>query len=108
MSWDQRPSSEIQMGNGTLLATFDSCGELEQFFAPNIDALASRLGAFQTQVVLPAGNGSSSNGTPELIPIRHDLFDIRLRLETGCQVLQAEYHHRYRPLKLKRKIAIHP
>lgn len=106
MAWDQRPPSEIQMGNGTLLATFDSCGEVEQLFAPNIDALQCKVGSFQTSVVLPSGQGDP--GQREIIPLRHDSFDIRLKLEIGSQILHAEYRHRHRPLHLLRKLALHP
>lgn len=105
MTWDQRPPSEIQMGNGTLLATFDTCGEIEQVFAPHIDALQSRLGAFQTSVLLPV---DSHERVPELIPICHEEFEIRLNLETGSQILNAQYYHKHRPLRLHRKIAMHP
>src|SRR3954447_26036385 len=102
MGWENRPPSEIQMGNGTLLATFDSVGEIEQLFAPNIDALQSRVGAFQTSVVIPVHPGSQNGGVPEIIPIRGDIFDIRLQLGHGSQVLEVEYKHRSRPLRLRR------
>jgi hypothetical protein len=108
MGWENRPPSEIQMGNGTLLATFDSCGEVEQLFAPNIDALQSRVGGFQTSVVISGNSGDGNSGAPELIPIRSESFDIRLQLNHGSQVLQVEYQHRSRPLRLTRKLALHP
>src|SRR5689334_4883650 len=105
MGWDQRPPSEIQMGNGTLLATFDQCGELEQIFAPHIDALQSRLGSYQTSVVVP---NVHPGDIPELIPIGQDLFEVRTQLAVGSQILRIEYHHRHRPLKMKRTLALHP
>src|SRR4051794_7887319 len=104
MGWEHRPPSEVQIGNGTLLATFDSCGEIEQIFAPHIDALHSKVGSFQTSVVIPSQEG----GAPELIPIREDSFDIRLQLGAGSQVLHVQYHHKSRPLRLERKLALHP
>jgi glucoamylase len=106
MGWAQRPPSEIQMGNGTLLATFDGVGEIEQLFAPNIDALQSRLGGFQTLVLVPGDH--SSGGQVSLIPLTHEHFNIQLQLITGSQVLQAEYRHKHRPIQLFRKIALHP
>lgn len=105
MGWDQRPPSEIQMGNGSLLVTFNSSGEIEQLFAPHIDALQSRLGSFQTSVVIP---NEGHDRVPEIIPLTPDVFDIRINLETGSQVLNVEYHHRSRPLRLHRKLAMHP
>src|SRR6187200_3124875 len=99
--WEHRQPSEIQMGNGTMLATFDASGELEQIFAPNIDALQSRLGSFRTSVLIPS---SHEGGVPEVLQISPDLFHIRLLLETGSQVLRGEYHHKTRPLRLHRRI----
>lgn len=106
MGWEHRPSSEIQMGNGTLLATFDAWGDIEQLFAPNIDALQSRVGAFHTSVVIPAAAGT--HGHPEIIPIRSECFNVRVQMGLGSQILELEYYHKYRPLKLSRRIAIHP
>ncbi len=108
MGWENRPPSEIQMGNGTLLATFDSVGEIEQLFAPNIDALQSRVGVFQTSVVIPVHPGSQNGGVPEVIPIRNENFEIRMQLGSGSQVLEVEYQHRSRPLRLRRRLALHP
>ncbi len=107
MGWEQRPSSEVQMGNGTLLATFDSAGEIEQLFAPHIDALQSRVGAFHTSVVIP-GNLDSSPTNPTIIPVNAEIFDIRMSLRTGSQILQVEYQHKSRPLRMVRKIGLHP
>jgi hypothetical protein len=107
MGWEHKTPSEIQMGNGTLLATFDHCGEIEQIFAPHIDALHSKVGSFQTSVVVPAPEGDGY-GSPELIPVRDDSFHIRINMSPGSQVLQIEYHHKSRPLKLERKLALHP
>lgn len=107
MGWENRPVSEIQMGNGTLLATFDARGEVEQLFAPNIDALQSRVGAFHTSLVIPS-EGSSKESEPEIIPIRVEDFQIRLDLNSGCQVLEVEYQHHSRPIRLRRKLALHP
>jgi hypothetical protein len=95
------------MGNGTLLATFDSCGEIEQLFAPHIDALQARLGAYQTWVLIPTGSPEQPSA-PEVIPIQHSVFDIRLQLSPGSQVLGVEYYHRSRPLKISRKLVLHP
>ena len=50
--WESRSQSEIQMGNGKLLATFDAIGEVEQFYAPHIDAFRSRVGAFRTSILV--------------------------------------------------------
>ena len=107
MSWEQRPIAEVQIGNGALLATFDAFGEIEQLFSPQIDALQARLGAFQTTVVVPVGLEGHA-GAPELIPINATHFDIRLQLSPGSQVLSVEYYHRSRPLKMIRRLAIHP
>src|SRR4051812_18480649 len=100
--WESRAPSEIQMGNGTLLVTFDSVGEIEQVFAPNLDATQSRLGSYGTSVLVP------TSGAPELIRISRENFDIRLKLEHGSQVLRAEYHHKHRPIKLSRRLGLHP
>jgi hypothetical protein len=102
-AWHDRPPSQIQMGNGTLLATFDAQGELEQFFAPHIDALGARLGAFRTSAILPSPSGGA-----EIVRIDSANFQVRLEFEAGCQVLRAEYHHRTRPLKFRRRIGVHP
>lgn len=107
MSWEHRPVSEIQMGNGTLLVTFDANGEIEQLFAPHIDALQARLGGYQTSAVLPVGDQNHS-GAPEIIPVHGGNFAIRFQLGVGSQVLSVEYHHRSRPLKLLRRLALHP
>jgi len=107
MGWEHRPSSEIQMGNGTLLATFDGVGEIEQFFAPHIDALQSRLGSFQTSVLVPNSN-NGSQGAPEILPIIPETFNIRIQLNAGTQMLHAEYYHKSRPIKLHRTLALHP
>ncbi|MGZ3688861.1 MAG: glycoside hydrolase family 15 protein [Bdellovibrionota bacterium] len=104
--WEHRPPSEVQMGNGTLLATFDSSGEIEQLFAPNIDALQSRIGAFRTSVLIPSTQGGAK--VPEMIRVSGESFHIRLQLEAGSQVLAAEYHHKSRPIKISRKLALHP
>src|SRR4051794_18493348 len=100
--WETRPPSEVQMGNGTLLATFDAAGEIEQVYAPNIDATQSRLGSFRTSLLIPTG------GAPELLRITPELFNIRLKLEHGSQVLKAEYHHKTRPLRVQRRLGLHP
>lgn len=104
MGWEHRPPSEIQLGNGTLLVLLDSCGEVEQLFAPNIDALQSKIGSFQTRVVLPTESGEP----PVIFPINSESFEVRLQLEKGSQILRVEYQHRHRPLRLQRKIALHP
>jgi hypothetical protein len=96
------------MGNGTLLATFDRVGEIEQLFAPNIDALQSRVGSFRTSVVIPTSTDHQNRSAPEVIPVIHDHFETRLQLERGSQVLQIEYQHRSRPVRLMRKLALHP
>jgi hypothetical protein len=105
--WESRPQSEIQMGNGKLLATFDVNGEVDQFYAPHIDALRSRLGAFRTSVIVPSSQPDGSRH-PEVIRLEPGAFNIRLTLQPGAQVLVAEYHHKYRPLKIMRKIGLHP
>ena len=92
------------MGNGTLLATFDECGEVEQLFAPHIDALQSRIGVFRTSVVIPSG----SHGVPELVPISQEQFEVQLELKSGSQVLEICYQHRYKGLRLFRSVALHP
>jgi GH15 family glucan-1,4-alpha-glucosidase len=107
MSWEQRPVAQIQIGNGTLLVTFDALGEIEQLFSPQIDALQARLGAFQTSIVVPVGS-EGQPGAPEIIPIHAGHFDIRLQLSPGSQILAVEYYHRSRPLKMTRRLAIHP
>lgn len=104
MSWETRPIGEIILGNGRLLASLDGYGELDQLYSPHIDALQARLGSFRTSVLVP----NASGGSPEMIVIGPDAFDIRLRLASGSQVFKAEYHHKSRPLKLVRTLAIHP
>lgn len=104
--WEQRPQSEIQMGNGSLLATFNSHGDIDQLFAPHLDALQSRLGNFQSSVLIPGGE--IGGFSPQLIRVGSDAFQIRLQLAHGSQILQAEYHHRSGPLKIHRKIGLHP
>jgi hypothetical protein len=88
-----------------LLATFDANGEVDQFYAPHIDAFRARVGAFRTSVLVPSEDGSRH---PEVIRLEPGSFNIRLALQPGCQVLVADYHHKYRPLKLQRKIGLHP
>jgi len=92
------------MGNGTLLVTFDGTGEIDQIFGPYIDALGGRVGAFRTSVLIAQPHGQA----PERLRIVPEEFQIRLTLGTGSQVLQAEYHHRHRPIKLRRTLALHP
>ena len=104
MGWEHRPQSEVQMGNGTLLVTLGASGEVDQLFAPNIDALQSRLGSFRTTLVIPGPDG----GNPELIPVSSDQFDCTLQLEHGSQVLRADYRHRHRGLRIHRRIGLHP
>jgi hypothetical protein len=104
MAWERRPQAEVQMGNGTLLATFDSNAEVDQLFAPNIDALQSRLGAFQTSVLIPSDQGHG----PQMIRLNSGSFDIRMRLHHGSQVLQAEYHHKSQQIRLQRTLGMHP
>ena len=108
MGWDSRLPTEIQMGNGSLLVTFDQCGEIEQIFSPHIDALQSKIGTFKTSVLVPTEFHQHSERIPEVIPVRPEHFEIRLQLETGTQVLNIEYFHKSRPLQLFRKIALHP
>jgi hypothetical protein len=103
--WEGRTQSELQLSNGRLLATFDPNGEVDQFYAPHIDAFRARVGAFRTSVLVPSADGSRQ---PELIRIEPGAFNIRLHLQPGCQVLVADYHHKYRPLKLQRKVGLHP
>jgi hypothetical protein len=93
------------MGNGTLLATFSSTGEIDQVYAPSIDALQSRLGSFRTSAVLPSREAGRH---PELLPITAEHFQIRVKLLRGSQMLQAEYHHHHRPVRLLRTLALHP
>jgi glucoamylase len=107
MGWEKHIKSEVQLGNGTLLATFDPWAEIDQVFAPNIDALQSRLGAFQTSVLIP-GVGEHGFHAPQLLRLRPESFDIRLRLMPGSQVLQAEYQHRTLRLFLRRTWGLHP
>jgi glucoamylase len=102
LNWEQRAPAEVQLGNGTLLATFDANGELEQLFAPRIDATQARLGVFRTSVVVPTG------GAPEILRIEPETFNVRLELQAGSQRLLAEYQHKHRPLKLRRRLSIHP
>ena len=103
-AWESRPPAEIQMGNGTLLATFDALGEIEQLFGPHIDALGCRIGAFRTAVLLP-GNGHDPS---PMIPLVADNWETRVRLLSGSQVLQVEYQHRNSPLRLMRTLGLHP
>lgn len=103
--WERRPASAIQMGNGALLATFDAVGELEQVYAPSIDALQSRLGSFRNSLVFPAAQPGE---VPEWSRISPEEFHVRLRLEAGSQVLLAEYHHKHRPVRVHRRIGLHP
>lgn len=105
MGWEKRPQAEAQIGNGKLLATFDANGEVDQLFSPNIDALQCRLGAFQTSVLIPSGQDFQP---PAMIRLRPESFNIRLRLMTGSQVLQAEYHHRSAPIRIQRTLGLHP
>lgn len=102
----QLPPSEIQMGNGKFLVTFDSIGEIEQIFAPNIDSLQSKIGNYQTLVLLPPDE--FSYGNPVLIPLNHDQFNVRFQLEKGSQILQIEYQHKHRSLQLLRTLCLHP
>ncbi len=102
--WDSRAPSELQMGNGSMLVTFDRMGEIEQIFAPHIDALTSRLGVYRNSVLLYRSEG----GTPERLSLHDGAFEVRLRFGFGTQILQAEYHHRSLPLRLGRRIALHP
>jgi hypothetical protein len=95
------------MGNGRLLATFDPNGEVDQFYAPHIDAFRARVGMFRTSVLVPSTQTEGSRH-PEIIRIDPGSFHIRLQLLAGSQVLQAEYQHKYRPLRLLRKIGLHP
>lgn len=105
MSWENRPIGELNLGNGRLLAVLDGYGEIDQLFSPHIDAMQGRLGSFRTSVLIPHAAGG---GSPEMIVVGPDAFDIRLHLTSGSQVLKAEYHHKSRPLKLIRTLAIHP
>jgi hypothetical protein len=108
--WESRVQSEIQMGNGRLLATFDPIGEVDQFYAPHIDAFRSRVGSFRTSVLVPGPYEQQGEHHlhPELIRIDQGSFNIRLQMNTGTQVLVADYHHKYRPLKIQRRIGLHP
>lgn len=92
------------MGNGTLLATFDRMGEIEQLFAPHIDATQCRVGIFRSAVLFPNPDG----GEPGMVPITEQEFDVRLRVMSGTQVLQAEYHHKRSPLRILRTLGLHP
>ena len=102
--WEQRPPSEVQLGNGRLLATFDSVGELEQVFAPHIDALQSRIGGFRTFVLVP----SADRGAPRVIALSPDEFEVRMALTHGSQVLRVEYLYRHGPMRLVRTWGMHP
>jgi len=104
MSWETRPIGELLLGNGSLLVVLDPYGEIDQVFSPHLDAMQARLGSFRTSVLVPSQGG----GSPEMIAIGPDAFDIRLNLLSGSQVLRAEYQHKSRPLKLIRTLAIHP
>ncbi|MEW6055111.1 MAG: glycoside hydrolase family 15 protein [Bdellovibrionota bacterium] len=104
MSWETRPPGEVLLGNGRLLTVLDGFGEIDQLFSPHIDALQGRLSSFRTHVLIPHPSGSS----PEMIVVGPDAFDIRLHLMNGGQILKTEYHHKSRPLKLIRTLAIHP
>jgi glucoamylase len=101
--WETRPPSELQMGNGTLLVTLDRYGEIEQLYSPHIDALQSRVGAFRTRVVLPRAGQA-----PELVSVGPEAFQIRVRLATGTQVMQAEYQRKGSQLRLLRTLGLHP
>lgn len=91
------------MGNGTLLATFDSMGEIEQLFAPNIDALQSKIGVFRSAVLLEKA------GEPlQIIPVIPEEFETHIRLLSGTQILHAEYRHRKSDLTVVRRIGMHP
>lgn len=90
------------MGNGSLLATFDSMGELEQIFAPNIDALQSRIGVWRSEVLVSRGGGITS------LPLVPEEFEVRIRLLSGTQILHAEYQHRKSALSVTRRMGLHP
>lgn len=87
-----------------MLTVLDGYGELDQVFSPHIDAMQGRIGSFRTHVLIPHADA----GSPEMIIVGPDAFDIRLHLTSGAQVLKAEYHHKSRPLKLIRTLALHP
>lgn len=103
--WESRTQSELQLSNGRLLATFDPTGRIDQLYAPYIDAFRARVGSFRMSVLVASGEDSRH---PELIRLDPGAFNIRLHLMTGCQVLLIDYHHKYRPLRLQRKIGLHP
>lgn len=103
-NWHDRGIAEFQMGNGTLLVTFTAWGEIDQIHAPHIDALHSKIGRTITSVLLPKREGDR----PSVIPLDGHQFDIRLRLVSGCQTLQAEYHHKHSALRLNRTLGLHP
>jgi Glycosyl hydrolases family 15 len=105
VSASEPKQSEIQMGNGTLLATFSQTGEIDQVYAPSIDALQARLGTFRTSVIFPS---KEAHREPELVPLTSEHFQIRVQLMPGSQTLIAEYHHLHRPLRLLRKLGLHP
>lgn len=104
-AWEYRTPAQFQLGNGTLLATFDGIGEIEQLFAPNIDALQSRVGSIFTRVLIP---GDDPQKTPQVLAITPENFEIKVELQEGAQVFRAEYQHRFGPLKLARTVGIHP
>ncbi len=106
--WERRKPAEIQIGNGSILVTFDSMGEIDQVFAPRLDALHSQFGTFRTLIIVPKSESSRKHEPPELIALVPELFEARLRLLPGSQVIQAEYHHKFSELRLMRVIALHP
>ena len=73
-----RPMGELILGNGRLLAVLDGFGEIDQLFSPHIDAMQGRLGSFRTSVLVPS---SFPGGTPEMLAVGPDAFDIRLQLD---------------------------
>lgn len=104
MSWENRPIGEAILGNGRMLVVIDGYGEIDQVFSPHIDAMQSRIGSFRTSILISHG----VHRPPEMIPIGPEAFDIRMQFLSGSQVLQVEFHHKGRPLKLLRTLALHP
>jgi hypothetical protein len=105
--WERRPPAELQMGNGSLLVTFDSVGEIEQLFAPHPDSLQAKVGAYRTLLII-AREREGAWHAAELVPVSAEHFEACLTLERGSQVLRVEHRHRAAGYRLRRTIALHP
>lgn len=107
-AWENREPAELQIGNGKLLATFDRMGEIEQLYSPHIDNTQSRFGAYRTIVLVMPEGETGPDTQPKMIPLTEDQFEVNIRLTNGTQVMQAEYQYKHGPLRITRRLGMHP